>query len=139
MRLVFPVHDGISLSRGNRTPAASPWTNDWFVADLQPLQLIFYGDDIVVEQFQGDCQHPGCASGPAVFKKYFGEWRSAAFGITGAPSFGASIQARRATHHRCGATVELAVLHWKRVRTSANAMFRSTFVRLAPQATNIQA
>ena len=53
---------------------------------LQPLQLIFYGDDVTVEQYQGDCEHPGCAKGPAVFKKYFGEWRSAAFGITGVQS-----------------------------------------------------
>lgn len=51
---------------------------------LQPLQLIFYGDDVTVEQYQGDCEHPGCAGGPAVFQKYFGEWRSAAFGIAGA-------------------------------------------------------
>jgi hypothetical protein len=55
------------------------------LAGVQPLQLIFYGDDIVVEQYHGDCKHPGCTNGPAVFKKYFGEWRSAAFGIAGAP------------------------------------------------------
>lgn len=57
----------------------------------QPLQLIFYGDDVTVEQFQGDCEHPGCAEGPAVFQKYFGDWRSAAFGITGAPGRAAAI------------------------------------------------
>ena len=56
----------------------------WVCRLLQPLQLIFYGDDVTVEQYQGDCEHPGCAEGPAVFQKYFGEWRSAAFGITGA-------------------------------------------------------
>ena len=50
----------------------------------QPLQLIFYGDDVTVEQYQGGCEHPGCAKGPAIFKKYFGEWHSAAFGIAGA-------------------------------------------------------
>ena len=56
---------------------------DVLCCSLQPLQLVFYGDDVAVEQFQGDCEHPGCAAGPAVFQKYFGEWRSAAFGITG--------------------------------------------------------
>ena len=44
--------------------------------------------DSITEQWRGTiygnpCDRPGCPEGPDIFKRYFGQWRSAAFAISG--------------------------------------------------------
>ena len=56
-----------------------------------------WSGDSITEQWRGTiygnpCDRPGCPEGPDIFKRYFGQWRSAAFAISGTARLTAGVR-----------------------------------------------